>query len=227
MSKKVKSWTGAQIIDQFAADETLYYSDQEFVRKSDYEQLQKEKKELKERNTKLAKWLVEPLKIKTNKEFRKWREQVTKKFEFLNKLTSPDDEYQAERSYYKPSDEEKELGTMGVIDIIKSLRPNYNQELYSYTKKSLIEAIDQLQKENKLFLEDQEVKADLITKLGQLQKEKEAIEDYAKLLLKELNSCVSIAHIHGWRSGLVKEGEEARAKLRKLGYDLDKLTQES
>ena len=43
---------------------------------------------------------------------------------------------------------------------------------------------------------------------------------YIALLGKELDGTASLAHIHGWRSGRVEEGEEARARLDKLSKSL-------
>jgi hypothetical protein len=44
----------------------------------------------------------------------------------------------------------------------------------------------------------------------------EAQNQYIALLSKEIDSAVSIAHVHGWRSNLVEEGENMRNKITLL-----------
>jgi hypothetical protein len=44
----------------------------------------------------------------------------------------------------------------------------------------------------------------------------EAQNQYIALLCKEIDSAVSIAHVHGWRSNLVEEGENMRNEITLL-----------
>jgi hypothetical protein len=44
----------------------------------------------------------------------------------------------------------------------------------------------------------------------------EAQNQYIALLGKEIDSAVSIAHVHGWRSNLVEEGENMRNEINRL-----------
>jgi hypothetical protein len=44
----------------------------------------------------------------------------------------------------------------------------------------------------------------------------EAQNQYIALLGKEIDSAVSIAHVHGWRSNLVEEGENMRNEITLL-----------
>ena len=44
----------------------------------------------------------------------------------------------------------------------------------------------------------------------------EAQNQYIALLCKEIDSAVSIAHVHGWRSNLVEEGENMRNEINLL-----------
>jgi hypothetical protein len=44
----------------------------------------------------------------------------------------------------------------------------------------------------------------------------EAQNQYIALLCKEIDSAVSIAYVHGWRSNLVEEGENMRNEITLL-----------
>jgi hypothetical protein len=44
----------------------------------------------------------------------------------------------------------------------------------------------------------------------------EAQNQYIAILGKEIDSAVSIAHVHGWRSNLVEEGENMRNEITLL-----------
>jgi hypothetical protein len=44
----------------------------------------------------------------------------------------------------------------------------------------------------------------------------EAQNQYIALLCKEIDSAVSIAYVHGWRSNLVEEGENMRNEINLL-----------
>ena len=44
----------------------------------------------------------------------------------------------------------------------------------------------------------------------------EAQKKYIEVLCKEIDSAVSIAHIHGWRSNLVEDGESLRNEITRL-----------
>lgn len=69
---------------------------------------------------------------------------------------------------------------------------------------------------------EQEVK--LIAQAKQMEREQkenalkiiEAQNQYIEVLRKEIDSAVSIAHIHGWRSNLVEEGENLRNEIALL-----------
>lgn len=43
-----------------------------------------------------------------------------------------------------------------------------------------------------------------------------AYEDYINLLSDELNDCVPIAHVHGWRSSRADQGQAARDKIENI-----------
>jgi len=46
-----------------------------------------------------------------------------------------------------------------------------------------------------------------------------SLDEYIVLLGRELDTVIGVASIHGWRSQLVKEGEEARETIDRLrGY---------
>lgn len=41
--------------------------------------------------------------------------------------------------------------------------------------------------------------------------------EYESLLIKEIESMIGLAYVHGWRSENHEAGKKIRAKLRKLG----------
>ena len=44
----------------------------------------------------------------------------------------------------------------------------------------------------------------------------DALDNYIRILGNELNDCVTIAHVHGWRSTRVAEGEKVRKEIAAL-----------
>ena len=44
----------------------------------------------------------------------------------------------------------------------------------------------------------------------------DALDNYIRILGNELNDCVTIAHVHGWRSTRVAEGEKMRKEIAAL-----------
>ena len=44
----------------------------------------------------------------------------------------------------------------------------------------------------------------------------DALDNYIRILGNELNECVTIAHIHGWRSTRCAEGEKMRKEIAEL-----------
>jgi hypothetical protein len=52
----------------------------------------------------------------------------------------------------------------------------------------------------------------------------EAKNEYIKILSDELDDVFGIAHAHGWRSKLAKEGQAARNKIAELEAKLTPIT---
>ncbi len=48
-------------------------------------------------------------------------------------------------------------------------------------------------------------------------------DDYIELLNKEISSLFGLAYVHGWKSSLVKEGEEARQKIAEIRKSLEEI----
>jgi hypothetical protein len=46
----------------------------------------------------------------------------------------------------------------------------------------------------------------------------DALDNYIRILGNELNDCVTIAHVHGWRSTRVAEGEKMRREIAALRH---------
>lgn len=44
----------------------------------------------------------------------------------------------------------------------------------------------------------------------------DALDNYIRVLGNELNDCVTIAHVHGWRSMRVAEGKQMRREIAAL-----------